>query len=109
MKEPGQSSNLDNFNVTANTTIYIASTDRGIVTPLPLLIFFCPYLILIFFYWASFMQMLSCSLCLSALSTSRKPEALRGFLLAPVAMRIEGGIADTMFPSFFKDFYCLIF
>lgn len=35
MKEPGQSSNLDNFNVTANTTIYIASTEKGIVTPSP--------------------------------------------------------------------------
>lgn len=41
-------------------------------------------------------------MCLSAPPTSRTPEALRGFLLAPVAMRIEGGIADTTFSSFFN-------
>lgn len=46
------------------------------------------------------MQVLSCSLCLSATPMSRKSEALRGFLLASVAMRMEGGIADTMFSSF---------
>lgn len=40
---------------------------------------------------------------MSAPPKSRKPEALRDFFfLAPVAMRIEGGIADTMFCSFFN-------
>lgn len=48
------------------------------------------------------MQVLSCSLCLSAPPTTRKPEALRGFLLASVAMKMEGGIADTMFSSSFN-------
>lgn len=57
------------------------------------------------------MQVLSCSLCLSAPPTSRKPETLRGFLLAPVAMRIEGRIAATMFSSFFnvRFLFCLCF